>query len=154
MELNYSLLENEFIQSIESNHVWILATSLNNITTARSISIINNGITIYFQTNKDLLKYRQIIMNHHVALCYSNISIEAIAEEIGNWENPQNIEIKEKYIETHRASFERYGKMQNEVVIKIAPMKVTIWKYIEGRPFRDYLLVNERRAFREEYLVH
>ena len=39
--------------------------------------------SLYFQTDKGMRKYKDIKGNPNVALCFSNIQLEGICEEIG-----------------------------------------------------------------------
>jgi len=41
--------------------------------------------------------------------------------------------------------------MENEVVIEIEPTLITIWKYQEGQPLRDFLDISKKQAYREIY---
>lgn len=151
MHLNYVDLEREVISALDKNRFWILSTSLHDKVTSRSISIINIGLDIYFQTSKSFEKYQQISQNKNVSLCFYNISIECIAEDIGTWKDTKNDKILELYKSVHPNSFENYGLFKNQVVIHIVPRKVTMWKYIDGKPYRDYLYIPEKKAIRELY---
>ena len=66
----------EIVSILEKNKTWVLSTSLNDEVSSRSMSIINEDLTIYFQTNECYLKDNQMKYNPKVSLCYSNISIE------------------------------------------------------------------------------
>ena len=50
IKIQYELLEQEVIETLEKNKIWVLATSSGNKVKARSIGIVNNGLNIYFQT--------------------------------------------------------------------------------------------------------
>lgn len=41
--------------------------------------------------------------------------------------------------------------MNNEVVVKIEPTFITLWKYENAQPFRDFLDIKHNKAFREIY---
>jgi len=152
MTLTYESLESELIEVLQANRIWILATSLGGKTTARAVSVINSGTTIYFQTWNMSEKYQQMIGNPNVALSYSNASIEGVAQGIGHWDRAENTEIMQKYIDVHRGSFERYGKREDEVVIQIIPTRAKFWKYIDGKPHIDLLLIQEREATRTAFV--
>lgn len=139
-------LKNEIISSLEKNRNWVLSTSSNNIVSSRSMSIINRGLDIYFQTNECYLKHSQMQENSNVSLCFSNISIEGTASPIGNWKDPNNKELMEIYKYAHPSSFEAYGLLDGQVVYKVTPKVVKLWKYVEGNPLRQNLYVAEMRA--------
>jgi len=151
MNINYNNLEQEVINEFEKNKIWILSTSENDSVTSRAMSIVNEGLNIYFQTNKCYTKYQQMNKNKNVALCYSNISIEGIAEEIGDWTEKKNSTLLELYKSYHQGSYDAYGSLDGSVVYKVVPKVIKLWKYIKGEPTREFLYVNEKRAEKLEF---
>lgn len=149
MELDYKQLKKEFDQIFKNNGIWFLATSDGSRVSCRAMSIIYDGSHIYFQTSKQLDKYKQLVKNNHIALCCSNVSVEGIAYDIGVWEN--NPQIKELYIRHHKGSYDAYGTAHDQVVIKIVPQYAVFWKYIDGSPARDFLYIDQKKAERHFY---
>ena len=149
--LEYAQVEAEVVNFISQNNLMVLATGSENRVSARTVSIINRGLHIYFQTDMEFLKYRQIKDNPNVALCLGNVQIEGAAKLIGHpLANPWFIENYQKY---HPTSFAKYSHLQDNVVIEVTPHLVTLWKYTAGdqQPFRDFLDVKEQQAYREYY---
>jgi general stress protein 26 len=79
MILDFEEQRNDFINKLENSKIGILATSLNDKVTVRSMSIINIDENVLFQTDKRMEKCYQITNNENVALCIGNIQIEGIA---------------------------------------------------------------------------
>lgn len=152
MKIDYENLKNEVISSLEKNRIWVLSTASNGNISSRSMSIINKGLDIYFQTNKCYIKHNQMQENNNVALCYNNISIEGIAEEIGNWKDEKNKELMELYKSIHLGSFNAYGLLEGQVVYKVTPEKIKLWKYINGTPIRQNLYVYEKIAEQLDFM--
>jgi len=152
MRINYEDLENEIILNLEKNRNWVLSTSYMDQVTSRSMSIINKGLNIYFQTGNTYIKHTQMQQNKNVSLCLNNISIEGIAEEIGSWKDENNKELMELYKSVHPGSFESYGALEVQVVYKIKPEKVKLWKYEGGKPFREILYVDEKIAEQIDFM--
>lgn len=150
MTLNYDLLEKEVIEILDNNTIWIIATSAKNRVSARSISIVNRGLEIYFQTHKDFLKYKQIKENNKVALCWKNVQIEGVAQIKGNPFEEKNSEFIELYKKYHKGSFEMYTKLDGEVVIEVEPKLISIWKYIDSEPYIDLLSIEDKKAIRKK----
>ena len=148
MEISYSELENEIIEALEKNPIWVLSTSLNDYVTSRPMSIVHIGLDVFFQTNTCYVKHEQMKANKHVALCSQNISIEGIAEDIGDWSNGDKAEIMELYKSKHKNSFDAYGMLNGQTVYKVTPVKIKLWKYVDGKPTREVLLVVEQQATR------
>lgn len=152
MRSDYENLKKEVISYLEKNRVWVLSTASNNVVSSRSMSIINQGLDIYFQTNQCYIKHSQIQENNNVALCFNNISIEGIAEEIGDWKDKCNEDLRELYKSAHPSSFNAYGLLDGQVVYKVTPKKIKIWKYINGEPMRQNLYIEEEVAEQLDFM--
>lgn len=152
MRIDFEKLKNEVIFNLENNRTWVLSTASDGNVSSRSMSIINKGLNIYFQTNKCYIKHNQINKNNNVALCFNNISIEGVAEEIGDWKDEKNKELMELYKSVHLSSFNAYGLLDGQVVYKVTPKKIKIWKYINGNPIRQNLYVNEEIAEKLDFM--
>jgi general stress protein 26 len=151
MHINFKELETEIIDALAKNKVWILATASGGRVTARSVSIVNEGLRCYFQTDTVFDKYQHIIANPNVALCFGNIQIEGKAKVRGPVLAPKNQNIAGLYKQAHHRSYLRYSHLKNEVFIEIQPSLVTLWKYIDDKPCRDFLFIAEGIATREYY---
>lgn len=148
MELDYQELEREVVEILSKNNLWVLATSSYDKVTARTMSIVNMGLRILMQTGNKFLKYEQIIQNPRVALCRDNIQIEGVANIIGHPLEERNADFIERYKAQHEISYKLYSHLEDEVVIEILPSKITLWKYIDSRPCRDFIYPKERIAER------
>lgn len=148
--LNFAEAEKEAIDYISKNKIMVLATSSKDRVTARMMSIVNDGLVIYFQTDIDFLKYQQIKENPNVALCIGNIQIEGHAKITGHpLENPF---FAERYRKIHEGSFKKYSHIKDNVLVEIQPKLVTFWKYDEaGEPLRDFIDLEQGEAYRVYY---
>ena len=151
MLIDYSALENETIEILKNNMIGVLSTSFIDKVTSRNMCIVNIGLDIYFQTNKKYNKYIQMTKNKNVSLCFSNISIEGTAEEVGSWEDEDNKEILELYKDKHASSYEKYGNLDGQVAFKIIPKKISYWKSFGDEPVREIMYVDRKMAERIEY---
>lgn len=149
MEIDYESLKNELLKALDTNKVWILATSDGSRVSARSMSIVHDGVDIYFQTSRLLEKYAQMTQNSNVALCCANVSIEGVAFDAGSWDD--NPVARELYITHHKGSYDTYRTSPGQTVIKVVPQYVVFWKYIDGQPARDFLYLTEHKAERLFY---
>jgi uncharacterized pyridoxamine 5'-phosphate oxidase family protein len=129
----YQSEKNRILNEISEKSIMILATSKNNIVSARSMSVIFYKGKIYFQTGKLMEKYDNIINNKNIALCESNIQIQGIARDIGPWN--LNEEILPKYKEKHNISYNLYGEMKSQTVIEVTIKKIKKWDYLNGKPY-------------------
>lgn len=149
-KIDFEVLQKEIIDFLNGMDHMVLSTCSDNRVTARIVSVINVGLKILFQTDKDFLKYRQIKENSNVALCSGNVQIEGRAKIAGH--PLEHHFFKENYPKRHAGSFRKYSHMRDEVVIEVEPSLITLWKYDnENKPLREYLMPDERKAYRDYY---
>ncbi len=148
MELDYSELEVEIISKLEKANNIVFATSVNDRVTARMMANVNIGLDIFFGTKGFSEKVEQISHNPLVALVADNLSIEGKALIVGHPDDVPDFTIK------YLAKFPQYGTMypttSDDVVIKISPTKISMYKYIDG-PCSDVLDIENNRAYRIRY---
>ena len=146
-------LKEEIITILDREKHIVLATCSDGCVTARTMSHVNAGMDIFFQTDMRFLKVEQILKNPRVALCIGNLQIEGITELQGHPSDSKNVDFCSLYKQKHPHSFEMYAGMKDEIVVKVKPSLITLWKYIDGRPCRDYLNLNEDIAYKEYYIL-
>ena len=151
MEVDFSEFKREIFQLLGDKKTMVLATSSDNRVTARNMSCVVIDKLIYFQTDKTFLKYQQILENPNIALCVDNIQIEGVAKIKKHPFDEENKKFLSTLEKSYKSSFDNYSKMKNEVVVKIVPTLITIWKYQDGQPFRDFLDISKKQAYREIY---
>jgi uncharacterized pyridoxamine 5'-phosphate oxidase family protein len=150
-EINYDVLKDEAIQFLGAQKFLVLATSSNDRVTARTMGYVNKGLTIYFQTDRNFLKVKQIEKNPHVALCGANVQIEGIAKIRNHPFDPSNKEFIELFKKKHTLAFNTYSHLKNEIVIEVESRLITFWKYIDDKPLREFLYIKETKAERKYY---
>ena len=144
--ISYQLLKEEIISILNCEKSIVLATSYENKVTARTMSHVNSDLTIYFQTSRNSEKAAQIAKNPQIAFATANLQIEAVAEFCGQ---PDNVSIfADMYKEKFPQYYENYSSAPDEIVIKATPDKIILYKYIDGKAYRDILNVSEQTAFR------
>ena len=137
----------EIISLLENTQVITLATCSGSKVTARSMSIVNDGLLIMFQTGGNSEKARQMRKNPNVAFAAGNMQIEAVARICGHPNENQLFidKYKAKYPQYHTS----YTDSPDEVLIIAMPTKFSFYKYIDGKPCVDVLNVAENKAYRE-----
>lgn len=150
-EISYDALKEEVVRFLDAQSYLVLATSSSNRVTARTISCVSKGLTIYFQTDRNFLKSKQIERNPNVALCAANVQIEGIAKIRNHPFDASNAELLELFKTKHVLAFNTYAHLKNQIVIEVEPKFITFWKYIDSKPLRDCLYVEKAKAQREYY---
>ncbi|MDP3176303.1 MAG: hypothetical protein Q8M76_00280 [Spirochaetaceae bacterium] len=149
-EIDYLALEKEAIAFASSRLDAVLATESGGIVAARSMTILWSGLEAWLQTSVHSEKWTQISQNPNVAICAGNMQIEGKAERRGTAFEKGNEWFLERYPAVHAGSFERYGRLPEERVVLVHPTRVSFWKYIDGKPFRDHLDILRRKAWRSD----
>jgi len=147
MTLDFDLLSKEFIVALERAQSITLATSSKDKVTARTMSHVNDGLDIYFQTGNTSEKFKQIQENRQIAFAVGNMQIEASAEILGH--PSQNSRFIDLYKTKFPYYYELYTHAEGEVVVKAIPKKVAFYKYIDGKPCMDILDLELKKAYRE-----
>lgn len=150
--IDYNELEKEIFDYLDKKKHIVLATCLNDEPTARTVSHITLDNKIYFQTDIKFDKCMQIGENNNVALCLENYQIEGTAKILEHPFNEKNKRFLNKFKQIHEKSFNEYSALEDEVVIEINPIFIKIWKYIDDKPYIEYLNITDRVATRESYL--
>ena len=144
--LDYDALAQEVIAALSREKSIVLATSAAGRVTARTMSHVNDRLTMYFQTGNTSDKYQQITANPNIALAVRNMQIEATAEICGH--PSQNFHFCELYKQKFPQYYELYTNYADETVIKASPVKIALYKYIDGVPCRDILDIEQQKAYR------
>ena len=141
-------IENEIILVLEREQSITLATCSKNKVTARTMSHVNDGLIIMFQTGGDSEKASQIRENPNIAFTVGNMQIEAVAEICGHLKDDKCF--IEKYKVKFPAYYDQYSNIEDEILIKAYPTKITLYKYIDGKPQRVvYIPVMNQTGFGE-----
>ena len=147
MVLDFDKLKDEIVTLLEREQSITLATSVNGKVTARTMSHVNDGLLILFQTGGNSEKVNQIKANKNIAFAVANVQVEAVA---GIYSHPLKDEIFcGKYRKKFPQYFDKYTGYPDEILVKASITKATLYKYIGGKPCRDILLISQNKAYRE-----
>lgn len=140
----------EFWRDLGKSRKMVLSTSLHDVVTSRTMSVIVLDKKLYFQTDLAFRKYEQLKRNSHVALCIDNIQIEGECKEIGI---PQsNLNFLKAYKTCFKSSHDRYSMLENERLFEVEPTFIERWRYIDNIPFMETFDVLERNYVLKQYV--
>ena len=140
----------ELFQEIGEAKKAVLSTSSNDRVTSRMMSFIIAKGKFYCQTDRRFLKFEQIIDNPKVAICINNIQIEGVAKIIGKPLEHTTFSVLFK--KNFKNSYENYSFLENEILLEISPIFITIWNYKENTPMREYYDLIFKEYKKEDYL--
>ena len=139
---------------VEKKKVAVLSTAADNRVTSRAMSFIRLADDLYFQTDERFLKIQQIKKNKNVAVCLENIQMEAEAEILGHSSLPVNRDFVGKFKIKHPGSYTSFTHGKHQVIVRLTIQLITNWKYHDGKPQREFIWPQQKRAEREVYDVN
>ncbi len=153
-DLDFLELEREVINYIGQNTTWVLATAAGAHVTARNVFTVSNGIVLFFMTDMNFIKYKQLAINPNVALCRENYSIEGKVKEIGSPMDMKNSAFSNLYRQHHPLAFKRYAGLKTYTLFEVHPSQVAIWKQTDKQVYRDTLMIIAKKAYRDRYMTY
>lgn len=122
-----------FFEQVGEYKLMVLSTGLNDRISSRMMSIVIFDGKFYFQTDKTLRKYEQLLGNPNISLCIDNIQIEGSCKELGKpADNAKFCELFEKY---YKGSYDSYSMLSDERLFEVTPAFMERWIYEDGKPF-------------------
>ena len=147
MNLDYNTFAEEIAALIENTQTMALATCSRDKVTARSMAVVNDGLTLLFQTSGLSEKARQLTENSNVAFAAGNMQVEALAYITSDPDEMRTFidKFKVKYPQYYAA----YSGMPDEVTVVCKPIRFALYKFVDGKPCTDILDVCNGLAYRE-----
>jgi general stress protein 26 len=148
-ELDYEGTKKRVIEFLASKRAVVLATALDGRVTARTVSMVSEGLDVLFMSWGHHTKCTQIRGNPRVALCRDNVQIEGSAEILGSPLDERN----QRYAEMLRAKYpddyEMFAREPGMVMVKVVPSAITVFGK-EGDGFHlDCLNLEEETVCRK-----
>lgn len=107
--------------------IMALASSVNDYVMVRNVSCLFYDNKIYFKTDKNFRKTKQLYQNPNVALCWSGVQVEGIAENKGLVVDEPDRKFEKLYKEHLWGSYNKYSHEDTEIIIEVTPKFVEIW---------------------------
>ncbi len=107
--------------------IMALASSVNDYVMVRNVSCLFYDNKVYFKTDKNFRKTKQLYENPQVALCWSGVQIEGIAENKGLVIDEPDRKFEKLYKEHLWGSYNKYSHEDTEILIEVTPKFVEVW---------------------------
>ncbi len=107
--------------------IMALASSVNDYVMVRNVSCLFYDGKVYFKTDREFRKTKQLIENPHVALCWSGVQIEGLADNKGLVVDEPDRKFEKLYKEFLWGSYNKYSHEDTEILIEVTPKYVEIW---------------------------
>ena len=107
--------------------IMALASSVDDYVMVRNVSCLFYDGKVWFKTDKNVRKTQQLFANPHVALCWSGVQIEGLAENKGLVVNEPDRRFETLYKKHLWGSYNKYSHEDTEIIIEVTPKFVEIW---------------------------
>ena len=114
-------------EKLGDSKIMALASSVNDYVMVRNVSCLFYDGQIWFKTDKNFRKTQQLYQNPHVALCWSGVQVEGIAENKGLVVDEPGRKFETLYQKYLWGSYNKYSHEDTEIIIEVSPKFVEIW---------------------------
>lgn len=138
--MNFEAAVQKMFEMLGNSKIMALATSKNDHVFVRNVSCVFYDNKIYFKTDKNFRKTKQLLENPQVAICWDGIQVEGIAENKGLVIDEEGRRFEEAYRKYLWGSYNAYSHVDSEILIEITPKFVEIWDQdSDKRGFQTFL---------------
>ncbi|MCD8222945.1 MAG: pyridoxamine 5'-phosphate oxidase family protein [Clostridiales bacterium] len=110
-----------------TDKIMALASSVNDYVMVRNVSCLFYDGKIWFKTDKNFRKTRQLLQNPNVALCWSGVQVEGTARNCGLVVDEPERRFEKAYRQYLWGSYNKYSHEDTEIIIEVTPRYVEIW---------------------------
>jgi len=129
-----------------------LAASVNDRVSIRNVSCIFYDRKVFFKTDKEFPKTKQLLANPNVALCTGGVQIEGRARNLGLLAEQPDHRFAGLYEEFWMTSYNAYPHKESEILIEVTPRFVEIWDQREDfRGFQILIDMDKETAEQLDY---
>lgn len=125
--ITYEQAVNRMFEMLGNSQIMALASSKDDYVMVRNVSCLFYDEKIWFKTDKNFRKTKQLLENPNVALCWSGIQIEGIAENKGLVAEEPGQVFAQGYKKYLWQSYNKYSHEDTEILIEVSPKYVEIW---------------------------
>ena len=120
-------------QKLGDYKIMALASCVDDYPMVRNVSCIFYNDKIYFKTDRNFRKTKQLFQNPRVAMCFNGEQVEGIAENKRLVVEEEGRVFEKKYKEYLWQSYNAYSHEDSEILIEVTPKFVEIWDEDEAR---------------------
>lgn len=131
--ISYEDAVGRMFEMLGNSKIMALASSLNDYVMVRNVSCLFYDDKIYFKTDKNFRKTKQLFENPQVALCWSGIQVEGLAENKGLVADEPGKRFEKGYKEILWNSYNAYSHVDTEILIQVTPKHVEVWDTSDGQ---------------------
>lgn len=107
--------------------IMALASSSQDHVMVRNVSCVFYNEKIYFKTDKNFRKTKQLYENPQVAMCFNGVQVEGIAKNLGLVVDEPGRVFEKLYKKYLWGSYNAYSHVDTEILIEVTPEFVEVW---------------------------
>lgn len=130
-EITYEQAVQRMFELLGNSKIMALASSVNDYVMVRNVSCLFYDEKIYFKTDKNFRKTKQLLENPRIAMCWNGIQVEGLAENKGLVQEEPGQRFARDYKKYLWQSYNRYSHEDTEILIEVSPKYVEIWDTAE-----------------------
>ncbi len=146
-DITFDTAVNRMFEILGNSKIMALASSVNDYVMVRNVSCLFYDEKIYFKTDKNFRKTKQLMENPQVAMCWNGIQVEGIALNKGLVTEEPGRRFEEGYKKYLWESYNKYSHTDTEILMEVSPKYVEIWDTGEdGYAFQLFLDFEKREV--------
>ena len=114
-------------EKLGDSKIMALASAVNDHVMVRNVSCLFYDNKVWFKTDKNFRKTQQLYQNPRVALCWSGVQIEGVAENKGLVVDEPGRRFEALYKKHLWGSYNKYSHEDTEILIEVSPKFVEVW---------------------------
>lgn len=152
-DITFETAVNRMFEILGNSKIMALASSVNDYVMVRNVSCLFYDEKIYFKTDKNFRKTKQLMENPQVAMCWNGIQVEGIALNKGLVVDEPGHRFEEGYKKYLWESYNKYSHTDTEILIEVTPKYVEIWDTSEedGKAFQLFLDFDKKEVEVKQY---
>ncbi len=145
-DLSFEQAVELMFQKLGDWKIMALASSVNDYVMVRNVSCLFYDNTIWFKTDKNFRKTRQLLQNPQVALCWSGVQVEGLAENKGLVVDEPGRRFEAGYKKYLWGSYNKYSHEDTEILIAVKPRYVEVWDTSEDNHAYQIFIDFEKKS--------
>ena len=151
-DITFETAVERMFEILGNSKIMALASSVNDYVMVRNVSCLFYDEKIYFKTDKNFRKTKQIMDNPQVAMCFNGIQVEGIAVNKGLVVDEPGRRFEEGYKKYLWESYNKYSHTDTEILIEVSPKYVENWDTGEdGYAFQLFLDFEKKSVEVKQY---
>jgi len=116
-----------FFEKLGTHQIMALAACEGDRVSVRNVSVLIYDGKLWFKTDKNFRKTKQLLKNPYVALCVRGVQVEGIAANKGLVAEEDGGVFARLYEQYWATSYNAYPHTESEILIEVTPTLAEIW---------------------------